>query len=266
MAASTQWQTQLSSMSLKKQRKYALVDRIIPDCSGKKCLEIGSETGVLVDFLRSAKGGEWYAGALEQHWVDESRSLVGDNVVLIDPRKIDFKDGYFDLVVASRPEHIDDDQLFFKEVYRILRPGGMVVITSPHDERDLWLNDIKERIGLTMEQYDHYRRGYSDTMLNNRLSKAGFNEIRIGSYCRFFTEFIEMTLNAAYVFINRGKAGDRSARELSYRPTSGEDVQSNKKILTMYKMVYPLLFLMSRLDKLLFFSNGYVIYATARRP
>ncbi len=266
MAASTQWQTELSLLSLKKQQKYEIVDRIVPDCSGKKCLEIGSETGVLVDFLQKTKGGEWYAGALEERWVDECKALLGKNVVLIDPRKIDFGNESFDLVVASRPEHIDDDQLLFLEVLRILRPGGMLMVTSPHDERLLWLNDVKERIGLTMEQYDHYRRGYRDITLRERLSIAGFENIEIGSYCRFFSECIEMSLNAAYVFVNKRKARDRSARNLSYRPTSKEDMRSNKGIFVLYKMIYPVLSLISRLDKLLFFTNGYVIFAAARRP
>ena len=71
------------------------------------------------------------------------------------------------------PHVIEHDGLFFKEVFRILRQGGTVVITSPHDERGLWLNDVKERIGLTMEQYDHYRRGYSGDNLRRLLSAAG---------------------------------------------------------------------------------------------
>jgi SAM-dependent methyltransferase len=192
--------------------------------------------------------------------------LLGKNVALINPTKIDFEDESFDLIVASRPEHIDDDRLFFTDTFRVIRPGGMLVVTSPHDERLLVLNDVKERIGLTMEQYDHYRRGYSGAMLRERLSQAGFDDIHVGSYCRFFSEFIEMSLNAAYVFVNKGKARGRSLRDLSYRPTSRKDMQSNKVMFALYKMAHPVLFLISRLDKLLFFTNGYVIFATARRP
>jgi len=269
MASSTQWQTELSSFSLKKQQKYDILEHLIGDCRGKKCLEIGSETGVLTDFLKRTKGGEWYAGALEQQWVEESRALAGEKAVLVDPKKIEFKDDTFDVVVASRPEHIEDDGSFFKEVLRILRQGGTVVLTSPHDEKGLWLNDVKERIGLTMEQYDHYRRGYSGDNLRQLLSAAGFQDIETGSYCRFFREFIEMSINAAYVFINKRKTRSKSAREQekkSYRPTSEKDLQSNKKIFTLYKMIYPVLFLISRLDKLLFFTKGYVIHARAVKP
>lgn len=117
-----------------------------------------------------------------------------------------------------------------------------------------------------MEQYDHYRRGYNDQMFQQRLSSAGFNNIETGSYCRFFSEFIEMSLNAVYVFINKRKNKNRSAQNLSYRPTSGSDMQANKKIFALYKLVFPVLHFISQLDNLLSSTKGYVIYARASKP
>lgn len=114
MTTTAQWQSELSGSSLKKQQKYKILELITPDCSEKKCLEIGAETGVVTDFLKRSKGGLWIAGALEQRWVDESRALLGKDVVLIDPREIDYENESFDLVLASRPEHIEDDKLFFQ--------------------------------------------------------------------------------------------------------------------------------------------------------
>ncbi len=44
-----------------------------------------------------------------------------------------FEDNAFDSVVSFQViEHIQDDLLFLKEIYRVLRPGGLALITTPN--------------------------------------------------------------------------------------------------------------------------------------
>ncbi len=44
-----------------------------------------------------------------------------------------FEDSAFDSVVSFQViEHIEDDVLFLKEIYRVLRPGGFALITTPN--------------------------------------------------------------------------------------------------------------------------------------
>jgi ubiquinone/menaquinone biosynthesis C-methylase UbiE len=46
---------------------------------------------------------------------------------------IPFADETFDAVVCSEViEHVDDDQALIEETYRVLRPGGTLVLTTPH--------------------------------------------------------------------------------------------------------------------------------------
>ncbi len=47
--------------------------------------------------------------------------------------RLPFPDGYFDAVILSEIlEHVDDDVAGLREVYRVLRPGGVVAITVPN--------------------------------------------------------------------------------------------------------------------------------------
>lgn len=262
------WQTDLSSKSVKKLQKFKTVEKIIPDCEGKLCMEIGAEKGVVNYYLRKHKKGRWIAAALGDKWRDISLQLLRDNVVKIDPKALEFEDSTFDIVLVSRPEHIQDDSILFAEVFRILKKGGYIFILSPHKSRTLFLNWVKEKVGLTLEQYDHYRPGYSIEEAQEELEAVGFKIVRAGSYCRFFSELIELTLNAVYAFKNRKKAasaGKDEHIEPSYRPTSEQDIVQDKLLFKLYEIIFPLLNLLSKLDYLLFFTKGYVMYMQAEK-
>ena len=262
------WQVDLSSKSIKKTQKYNIVNKIIPPCDNKVCIEIGAETGVVTDFLRRNKGGRWVAGTLDNKWRDISLQLLNEDVVTINPESVDFKDSTFDIVLVSRPEHIENDARFFREVHRILKKSGDIFILTPHRNPVLFLNWVKEKVGLTMEQYDHYRPGYGIKETQKMLERIGFKILKSGSYCRLISETIELTLNAVYTFMNKKKAkleGKHSMIEVSYRPASLEDVNRDKSILKVYKYIFPILKCISKLDFFLFFTPGYVMYMQGRK-
>ena len=84
-----------------------------------------------------------------------------------------FPDETFDLVVAlDIIEHIEDDGAVLRELYRICRPGGRLMITVPAYQ---WLHSAHD------EALGHYRR-YSARRIRRLMRDAGF---RLGklSYC-----------------------------------------------------------------------------------
>ena len=254
------WQVELSSKSLKKTRKYGILGRIMPCSDRLICMEAGAETGVITDYLRREKGGRWIAGVLAERWYGVSQELLKEDVYEINPSRIGFPDSTFDIVLASRPEHIFDDIRFFAEVHRVLKLSGRIFILTPHNEPELFLNRLKEKIGLTLEQYDHYRPGYGTSEMEDKLRKAGFVVERSGSYCKFFTELIELLLNAGYSFM-----GKRKEKSLSYRPETKEEIGKNKLGYMVYSWIYPFLRIISLLDYLLPFTKGYVLYMQAKK-
>lgn len=61
-----------------------------------------------------------------------------------------FADNSFDVVITFQViEHIQDDAGFLKEIHRVLKPGGMVIITTPNRPKSLSRNPwhIREYTG-----------------------------------------------------------------------------------------------------------------------
>lgn len=64
----------------------------------------------------------------EHFYFDKVRCMKADLTATLP-----YSDGYFDVVVAMEvTEHIVDHESFFKEINRILRPGGRLLVSTPN--------------------------------------------------------------------------------------------------------------------------------------
>ncbi|QEE48290.1 class I SAM-dependent methyltransferase [Flavobacterium alkalisoli] len=92
-----------------------------------------------------------------------------------------FEDNSYDLILCNHVlEHIPDDTKAMKELYRIMKPGGMGIFQIPQDLKrettfeDNTITDPKERARI-FGQYDHvrvYGRDYFD-----KLRSVGFRVV-----------------------------------------------------------------------------------------
>jgi predicted SAM-dependent methyltransferase len=111
------------------------------------------------------------------HYV--TADYLHDEELRLDLTALDLPDASWDvLIVYHILEHIVEDQKAMKEMFRVLRPGGMVILQVPidADRKDIYedatITDDKGR-AKAFGQKDHVRR-YSASGLQKRLEDAGF--------------------------------------------------------------------------------------------
>jgi SAM-dependent methyltransferase len=94
-------------------------------------LDLGSGHGDLITLLRHKHEITSFAC----DYTDELMDLkdVPVNIVDLNVEKIPFSDGYFDLVTCTEViEHLEHYRESIREMYRVLKPGGTLVITTPN--------------------------------------------------------------------------------------------------------------------------------------
>jgi 2-polyprenyl-3-methyl-5-hydroxy-6-metoxy-1,4-benzoquinol methylase len=127
-----EWALALYGRSVLKQRKLSELARALGPTVGLRCLDLGSDNGVVSLLLRE-RGGSWASADLTAQAVESIRSLVGSDVHLVDARRLPFADAEFDRVaVVDMLEHAPDEAAFARELARITKPGGRLIVNTPH--------------------------------------------------------------------------------------------------------------------------------------
>jgi SAM-dependent methyltransferase len=147
-----------------------------------------SARGALANFLRrtarSVAASEYHEGV--------QPGSVHEGIRCEDVQRLTYADASFDLVTHTEVlEHVPDDRLAFKELLRVLRPGGTMVFTIPMHgglstvERARIRDGAVDHLLEPVYHLDSLRgegilafRDYGDDVLE-RLQRAGFVDARI---------------------------------------------------------------------------------------
>ena len=251
------WALRLFRKSVLKQRKLAELAESLGPTDGLRCLDLGSDNGVVSLLLRRA-GGSWASADLTDEAVDSIRALVETDVHRIDASALPFAEASFDRVaVVDMLEHAPDESAFVRELFRVTRPGGLLVVNTPHLKRSL-LRRLRHAIGQTDEKHGHLRPGYTDAGLRALLAAHGFAWQESRTYSRFFSELVDTAINFGVERL--GKRGSAKGMVVT-----GADVAKHDKAFRLYSAIYPLVWTFSQLDRLVP-ASGYMLIATARRP
>jgi SAM-dependent methyltransferase len=248
---------------MKKEKVNLIKKNIGKISSDKKVIDIGCRQGVVSYFIREL-GGRWVHTDMEISDILKAKLILKKNIIRTEI-KLPFKPESADIVFClDMLEHVDDDKDLLKEINSIIKKGGTLIISTPISGKFFILNKIKSFFGLKPEIYGHKREGYSLSNLMKIVKTAGFKIKKRGTYSKFFTELIEMSLNIIFVkIIKKGKVGEKRTGSIS--PESEKELKGNGKVFLFYKIIYPFLRAISLLDKLLFFKTGYATFIIAEK-
>lgn len=136
-----------------------------------KLLDVGCGTGLNLSVL--AKYGTAFGADTSPDALKYGASRGYDSLVLSNAEKLDFDEASFDVVTALDVlEHTDNDCTALKEVLRVLKPEGWLIVTVP-------------AYGFLWTEHDealHHRRRYTSHELRNKMTNAGFDMRR----CTYF--------------------------------------------------------------------------------
>lgn len=143
---------------------------------GKSILEIGCGTGNITGFL--AQHGRVLATDLHPGYLSSAKNRL-KKVKNITYRKINLDDSLSSLrpfnpdsiICVNVLEHISDDQRVLEECYKLLPPGGKLMLFVPA---------LQFLFGTMDKSYGHHRR-YDRSELMLKIEKAGFKI----EYCRY---------------------------------------------------------------------------------
>jgi len=142
---------------------------LLPDHS--RLLDVGCGTGANL---------KAFSNTFERVGIDMSSAALDfckerglESLVQAKVEKSGLEGNTFDVVTAlDMLEHVDDDMAALRELWRVARPGGFLLITVP-------------AFGFLWSEHDealHHRRRYTAAELESKLVASGFHVLRISYF------------------------------------------------------------------------------------
>ena len=164
----------------------------------------------------------------------------GQEFILADVTKIPIRDQSVNKVLCTEVlEHVIDDSAVANECYRILRAGGVSVLSSPNASFPI---RSKKSSHTEAGPELHVRSGYSPSQIKDLLRRAGFAQIQLAFALPLIGALLVEALERLYT-ISRGPLKSQIELQRAFQ----------SRVFELYKLAFPLFLLVVRIP----FPSGY---------
>ncbi|MBI2672992.1 class I SAM-dependent methyltransferase [Candidatus Woesearchaeota archaeon] len=246
--------------SIQKKIKGGIIKGFIEPKKEDIILDVGSGGGILDNEL-SRFVDKIIAFDLSYNNIVQSKKTANRNNIYhltADATNLPFKNNSFTKIIAADIlEHIPKDDMTIKEIDRVLKKNGVLVITTPCTNPTLSVDWLRRKAGLHMEHaFGHVRPGYSKEDIEKLLKGTNLKIEKESYYLIFFGELLRVLTN--YV---------RKLRHGRKEWTDGSDFigMENSKLFKLYKLLNPIFYVFTSLDNLLVGFKGHQIALKVRK-
>lgn len=162
---------------------YRMVDRALAErgVRGGMLLDVGCGTGNLRPFVRDRF--DRYVGVDIVRYDDFPADAEFCRLDL-DSGRVPLPDGSADVVVAVETiEHLENPRAFVRELVRLARPGGWVVVTTPNQQSALSLMSLVvkgKHVAFQDVHYPAHLTALLEVDLRRIASECGLEEVSVG--------------------------------------------------------------------------------------
>lgn len=160
----------------------------LPTNAAASAIDIGAGAGGFIKGLRSEYGSlfsELAVGDSSEEALNACKTKLPSSVSCyqLDVYQLLWKDRWDVIFMLDVVEHLENDLGAMHEVYRALRPGGLLVMTAPAFEK-LWSqNDV----------FVGHKRRYTKRSFDTLAKSAGFKTLRLAYFCFFLSPLVYLS-------------------------------------------------------------------------
>lgn len=195
------------------------------DLEDKKVLDIGCAYGYLLDELKKNCKSDVYGVELSEHSYSYAKNKLKLNVLNENFSPSLFKENYFDVVfLIGTIEHLHYPYDMVEKINKVLKPGGILVITTI---------DTKGLLPLYMYKPPEHLFYFSNKNLASMLNMAGYDKLKHKLYYvnYFFYDLFERLghFTKLKVLRNLSKSFQKSMPDFSLKIPTNEMIMIAKK-------------------------------------
>lgn len=234
---------------------------------GNVLLDLGSGAGYFANSTRKQEAATFCLDiSLRNLFSIKEREDSDVSLINAEAEKLPFNDESFDKVLCSEVlEHIKEDTATLKEISRILKPGGTLVMSVPCNE--LKVPTIIGLLGIkTVHEYEgpeyHYHAGYSISEVNELLNTSNMFVSESVYFCHLFSKLALDIISICHLLIQRIRTG-----RTTWHWVDIQDLSASPSF-KIFKIVFPLFLCISKLDRLFYLSSkakGYGLIVKAKK-
>ena len=165
----------------------------------KRILNLGAGEGELNHLIHSYCE-DLYACDINEDDVEFGKTINPLVVYSVqDGSNLSYQNNYFDVVICMEVlEHVEDEEKLLKEIYRVLIPGGLTIITFPsinfpitYDPFNFILAYFNLNLPIGAYAFGHTKL-LNNTLFEATISKMNFKVVNSQYLSHYFSGLIEM--------------------------------------------------------------------------